>query len=150
MESPKIFLLIRNPFAKGAEDLQLSIDSQSSIFDVKNQVSQNHPENPAVSKQKLICAGKILADSQKLTEIFKDVSNILNLKVLQKGITAPQVIHLVINRGPTVDLGASSEEKKSSPSRSSAPTTNVAPSTVTFRPLSASQSVNPRVIPIIC
>lgn len=78
----KLSILVKSPTdAPGTPDLPLDFPRTATVQDVKVALESAHPRQPSASSQRLIHAGKLLADSATLVDVLKG--------------TAPQVVHLV-------------------------------------------------------
>eukprot|EP01118_Nematostelium_gracile_P015686 TRINITY_DN6330_c0_g1_i1.p1 TRINITY_DN6330_c0_g1~~TRINITY_DN6330_c0_g1_i1.p1 ORF type:complete len:268 (+),score=82.75 TRINITY_DN6330_c0_g1_i1:54-857(+) len=83
---PSIRLLVKNPAAHIA-DFEVEREIQSTIGDLKQFLQETYPNNPEVSRQKLIHSGKLLQNEMTLYDVFK-----LN------DTTLPQTIHIVVSK----------------------------------------------------
>jgi hypothetical protein len=70
--SKKIELVIKNANAR-IDDFRLEIALSETIRNLKQKLSESYPDNPPMSAQKLIFAGRLLQDDQNLQEILKQV-----------------------------------------------------------------------------
>ncbi|CAF3934650.1 unnamed protein product, partial [Adineta steineri] len=64
-----IKLIIRTANSK-SEDFDLELSSLSTIYDLKQQITLNHPTKPIPKDQRLIFSGKLLDDTSLLNQIF--------------------------------------------------------------------------------
>merc|ERR1712002_250837 len=70
-----VTLKIKSPSA-AISDLELKVEIQNTILEVKEDISRKYPTKPIPKAQKLVYLGKILKDTDKLEEIlhFEDDS----------------------------------------------------------------------------
>lgn len=79
-------LTIKNANTRFA-DFQIEIPLKDTIATLKQRLSEQYPENPPPSAQKLIFSGRLLQDQSTLEEILN-----------QHDTSFPQTFHIVINR----------------------------------------------------
>jgi len=65
-----VTLKIKSPSA-AIPDLELDVETEDTILDIKGKVSAAYPTKPRPSAQKLVYLGKILKDSDKLNEVLR-------------------------------------------------------------------------------
>jgi hypothetical protein len=82
MASPdqkEVEIVFRNP-SRLTEDFQTSFPITSSISDVKQVIHQQHTQKPVPAQQRIIFAGQLLRDNEKLADVLRFV----RIAILQK------------------------------------------------------------------
>jgi len=93
--------MIRSPMQK--EDLHLTLDDRATVSQVKAMIHVRHESMPAPPDQRLIFAGKLLADEAKLLDILGQ----LNLR-------EPHIFHLMISHKSQSPSATSPEKRRAS------------------------------------
>ncbi len=81
---------LRNPYGK--PDFQLTVERSASVGQLKRLISEQYPSKPPVEHQKLIFAGRLLADSaEPLERVFSgfESSSPLSVHLIVSAATAP-------------------------------------------------------------
>lgn len=99
----------------GAEDFVLSVSLQSSVLELKTRLSQEHPQKPEVTRQRLLFSGKLLQDSQILNQLFNP--QIHNLEL-------PQKFHLVVQSLPPNNNNPQQQNPNPNPNMANPPNFN--------------------------
>jgi len=84
----KVSLVIKNP-GNQSIDFRTEIELSKTVGDLKQLIAQQYPNNPAPQAQRLIFSGKLLEDSNVLTDLLK-----------QHDTSFPQTFHLVVKTQP--------------------------------------------------
>lgn len=66
-------LIIKNP-SNRFEDITVDIELSQTISDLKKKLSEEYPSKPSPSLQKIIFAGRILKDEEKLSALLQNVN----------------------------------------------------------------------------
>ncbi|KAL5467285.1 hypothetical protein EMCRGX_G031492 [Ephydatia muelleri] len=77
------------------EDFKIDSLRSWNIKHLKTHISHQHPSRPAVSCQKLICAGKLLTDEQLIREISPESGDsplVLHLVMYERSLSAPAAV----------------------------------------------------------
>lgn len=87
MSDGELTILVKSPTdVPGTPALSLAFSCDATVLDVKAALARAHPNRPPAATQRLIHAGKLMADSAKLADCLTGV--------------APQVVHLVTPAAP--------------------------------------------------
>jgi len=78
-------LVIKTPSSESEAPLRLSVSLDGTVRDIKERLRQQHPEHPPPSDQRLIFAGKLLADSLRTADVLR-----------QRDVNEPQTFHLML------------------------------------------------------
>jgi len=81
----EVTIIIKSPSSEAGDPLRLSIPLDSTVLDIKERISQQHPEQPKPKDQRLIFAGKLLLDSLRTEDVLH-----------QHDTKQPQTFHLVL------------------------------------------------------
>lgn len=72
MNANEVTLVIKSPHHEDAP-LRFNISLEGTVRDIKERLSQHHPEHPHPKDQRLIFAGKLLTDSSRTVDVLKQV-----------------------------------------------------------------------------
>ena len=71
---PNVELIIKSPSRLEQEQpLRLSVPLEGTVRDIKEALSQTHPEHPLPSDQRLIFAGRLLVDGAQTADVLRQV-----------------------------------------------------------------------------
>ena len=72
---PTVELLIKSPSSASAPEtpLRLTVPIEGTVRDIKQALTDAHPEHPQVHEQRLIFAGRLLQDSAPTSEVLRQV-----------------------------------------------------------------------------
>ena len=70
----QVDLVIKSPSSETEAPLRLSVSLDGTIRDIKERLRQQHPDHPPPADQRLIFAGKLLADSSRTADVLRQVS----------------------------------------------------------------------------
>ena len=70
--SDSVRLTIKNPSSRDDFSLEISLHG-TTVKEIKQRLSQEYPSQPPVTQQKLIFYGRLLQDSDPLSQVFASV-----------------------------------------------------------------------------
>ena len=69
----EVHLIIKSPSSEMDAPLRLSVSLHGTVGDIKECLMKQHPEHPHPSEQRLIFAGKLLADHFITADVLRQV-----------------------------------------------------------------------------
>eukprot|EP01121_Diplochlamys_sp_Union-15-3_P013478 TRINITY_DN4186_c0_g1_i1.p1 TRINITY_DN4186_c0_g1~~TRINITY_DN4186_c0_g1_i1.p1 ORF type:complete len:379 (-),score=66.90 TRINITY_DN4186_c0_g1_i1:67-1134(-) len=87
MEKQNIIKIVLKSPSKDSSQLELECPNTLTVTELKKLIEATHPQKPASSRQRLIFGGKLLRDTEKLSDV-----------TFYADLSIPQVFHLVISR----------------------------------------------------
>ena len=69
-----VALVIKSPTSEAEAPLRLSVSLDGTVGDIKERLTETHPDHPPPKDQRLIFAGKILTDNSRTADILKQVN----------------------------------------------------------------------------
>lgn len=76
----EVAINVRSPSLN--ETLNVTIKLKSTVLSLKECIKPIHPHQPAAENQRIIYSGKLLQDSELLSDIIKSVSSLISISVL--------------------------------------------------------------------
>ena len=99
-------LVVRSPSLKTESDFKFRVKLDTTVSDIKAQLSRDHPEHPEPDTQRLIFAGQMLQDTRTAGDVLG-----------QRDLTQPQVFHLMTQQKAGGSADASSSTAAPVPQR---------------------------------
>ena len=121
-------LLIKNPHSPDYV-FSTNVPSPSSVFDVKSHLASAYRGSPAASSQWLVCAGRLLSDGERLSDVYASQA---------AGGSHELILHLAIKQQRTATVPPSISQPQPQPSQQRHNTSSASPMSAAATSVSAS------------
>ncbi|KAJ1899517.1 hypothetical protein LPJ66_002065 [Kickxella alabastrina] len=93
----KIHILLRSPSVPTAEDFAVHMQSEQSIWDLKQTIERQHPAEPRARDMRIVWRGRVLNDKDLVRCLCKEESDAMPTLPLPPSDVVQAVVHFVLS-----------------------------------------------------